>query len=717
MKSILTIALLISILCFSRGIVAQTIPDKESFDDAEYFFAQEDYVEALASYLKLFKKSYGDNGNINYKIGICFLHTNTDKNKAVTYLEKAALKASEKYTEGSIKEENAPLDVFLFLGNAYRIDNQLDKAIAAYTQYLTIATKITTDERNYTNLQIEACKRAKEAIANPMKAKITSLGKPVNTSAANYNPIITPDENYMVFVSRLKLYDAIMVSQRSKGVWGTPDNITPDIQSDGNQFPVFISQDRNILLLAKQDFNNSDIYVSEFDGHVWTKSEPLNKEINTKYWESHASITGDGKTIYFTSNRPQSIGGTDIFQATLTQKGEWGNVQNIGSVINTQMNEETPAISADGKTLYFSSQGHQTIGGYDVFYTVLDDSGHWSAPISLGYPINTTEDDLFYSPVKNGLVAYQARDMKNRGGVGDLDIARIETFSKTHPYKYTVSGNMASVFKDVNFKQLQLKLTSIDSKKDIDSIKVEKDGSFSFEYAAQFGSYVLQARYNDFNATGSVFTIPENYDPEVYIVAGNSLDFATLYNSYLAAKTPVKDTITSEVVAMQTNGDAKKTDKLTVSKDKNQSKTTEVNKPATIHCILFPFNGSELDEVALKVVNEAIAIMKENPSLVIDIIGYTDSWGKDLYNIQLSDKRAKMIKAYFTKAGIKYNRINSVKGKGKESPIAINENENGTDNPEGRTFNRRVEFKIVKCNNKNVVVAPLDVPEKLRIKQ
>jgi outer membrane protein OmpA-like peptidoglycan-associated protein len=695
MKSVLLTALLLAILSFSRGTVAQTIPEKESFDDAEYFFTQEDYEEALASYMKLYKKGFKDNANINYKIGICFLNTNTERIKAISHLEKAATKANAKYTEGFLKEENAPFDVFLFLGNAYRIDNQLDKAINAYNQYINVAPAEKETEKNYAKSQIEACNKAKVAIANPVKTRFTSIGKPVNTASANYNPVITPDENYMVYVTRLKLYDAVMVSKRTNGKWGTPNNITPDIQSDGNQFPVFISYDRNVLLLALQDANNSDIYMSVFDGNSWSKSEPLNREINTKYWESHASMTGDGQTIYFTSNRPQGVGGSDIFYATLNNKGEWGSAKNIGSIINTPLNEETPFISTDGKTLYFSSQGHESIGGYDIYYCEKNDSGLWSAPKSMGYPINTTDDDLFYSPARSGAVAYQAKDMKNKGGIGDLDIARIEMYSKSHPFKYTVSGNLSNVAKNAKFEKIKLRLLNRNTNEKTDSTMVLKDGSFALEYAALPGKYAIQAVFNGYKGDGSEFSIPEDFKPEVYMVDDSLLKFAPDLGTYFANLSPA--------------------DTMSIAQNATK-KTIVADAPATIQGILFPFNGTELGENEEKEVDKLATIMKDNPSLTISIIGYTDSWGKDQYNLLLSENRAKSVKAKIVKKGISTTRIKTA-GKGKENPIAINENENGTDNPEGRTFNRRVEFEITKSNNKNIVVNPIMVPENLKTKK
>lgn len=242
MKQRIPFLIVLILFFFNNKVLPQTSSEKETFDDAEYFFAQDDYSEALTSYLSLYKRGFKDNANINYRIGICYLHSNTEKDKAISYLERAVKKVNEKYSEGSIKEVNAPFDAYLYLGNALRINMQLDKAIEAYGKYTALAKK---EKENAVNLswaknQIEACKRAKIAISKPGRIKITPLGRPINTSTANYNPVVSQDENLIIFVTHQRFYDAIMTSKKVKNKWESPENITPDIQSDGDQFPCFL---------------------------------------------------------------------------------------------------------------------------------------------------------------------------------------------------------------------------------------------------------------------------------------------------------------------------------------------------------------------------------------------------------------------------------------------------------------------------------------------
>ncbi|MCX7985516.1 MAG: hypothetical protein N2662_01065 [Bacteroidales bacterium] len=390
-------------------LFSQTKFEKETFEDAEFFFASESYRDALPLYLQLQKRAYKDNANILYHIGICYLNIPGEKSKSIEYLEKAAQNASTFYKKSSLKEKSAPLDVWIYLGNAYRINMQLTKAIEAYEHFLKINKKSSDFEINWILGQIDACKRAELAVKNPVSVTITPLGRPFGTKNNELNPVFTHDEKYAIYAVQQKFYNAIYWVQRRNGGWGAPVLLNTSILSDGNLFPVFLSDDGNVLLLNYVDLDKSDIYISKWTGKRFSNAVPF-KEINSKYWESHACISSDGKTLYFTSNRPSSIGGLDIFFVELLPDSQWTVPRNIGTVINTTFNEETPFLSVGGDTLYFSSQGHSTIGGFDVFFSVKQPDGVWSEPVNLGYPVNTTDDDLFYLPVKS-YTGYQSRYM------------------------------------------------------------------------------------------------------------------------------------------------------------------------------------------------------------------------------------------------------------------------------------------------------------------
>jgi outer membrane protein OmpA-like peptidoglycan-associated protein len=400
---------------------------RENFFDAEFFLSEEDYKEALYSFQKVYNAGYQENANINYRIGICYLNLPGQKDKAIPYLEKAVKNISDNYKEGSFTEVSAPVDAWLFLGNAYRIAYQLDKAIDSYNTYLTKAVKISAVDAEYAKQQIASCNRAKEAVKNPVPIFKQNMGRSFNTSLDNSQVVLSGDENSMAYMTAQKFYDAAFFVKKINGTWSNPINITPQIESDGNQYVSSLSFDGSKLFLVRINNFDGDIMVSDYSGGRWNPSKPIGKPINTKFFESHASISPDGKTLYFTSNRTGGLGGMDIYTSILSEKGEWSEPVNIGNVINTPLNEESPFITPDGKTLYFSSQGHSTIGGYDVFKTELQSNNTWSTPVALPYPINTTDDELFFFPdvQKNGgyLTLYGPDGL----GEGDLYYVKVIT--------------------------------------------------------------------------------------------------------------------------------------------------------------------------------------------------------------------------------------------------------------------------------------------------
>jgi outer membrane protein OmpA-like peptidoglycan-associated protein len=425
MKQFLVVMLLFLVVPF-RTVHSQQAETalREVFQDAEFFLADEAYIDALQEYNKLYKRGYDKNPNINYRIGICYLNIPGQKQKSVPYLEEAVKTVSSKYKEGNLSEKSAPIDAWLYLGNSYRINYQLDKAIAAYNKYKELLGKGNAEGMKYTDQQIAACMNAQEYMKLPVEVKEENLGSVINTSSANIKPVVSGDENTLAYVTRLKLYDAVFLSRKVSGVWTEPENLTPQIVSDGDQYTSCLSFDGNTLFLTKEDLFNSDILVSNFAEGSWKPSVPLDKNINTKYWESHASISSDGNTLYFASNRNDGLGETDIWYAAKDAAGKWGPARNIGKVINTELNEDCPFITSDGNRLYFSSQGHKTMGGYDIFYSTKTGDNAWSEPVNLGYPANSTDDDIFFEPVQNGKYAYISKFQQ--GGFGDDDIYRIE---------------------------------------------------------------------------------------------------------------------------------------------------------------------------------------------------------------------------------------------------------------------------------------------------
>jgi len=417
MKRLITI---LPILLLAFSAFGQTDP-KENFYDGEFFFMEEEYSEALYAFNKVYKAGFQDNANINYRIGVCLLNIRDRESEAIPYLLKSLEHLSETYKEGNFNEVNAPYDAVLYLGNAYRINYELENAITYYNKYKELLNpKKNIREREYTDQQIKACQYAKEQLSHPVKYEAGILGQMNETNYAISMAVVSGDLKTSAFMVPQKFYDAIYYTKKIDDKWIKPLNITPTLQSDGDQVVVGLNFDGTSMLLAWSDEFDSEIYVSNFVNGYWTRSKPVGSPVNSKYFESHACYTPDGKSIYFTSNRKESLGGMDIFRCDYMANGDLSEPILLGTNVNTPLNEETPFVSPDGKRLYFSSQGHESMGGYDIFYCELQDDGTWGTPVNLGYPLNTTADDFSFLPNEIHKPGYLTMYAKSDAGQKDL---------------------------------------------------------------------------------------------------------------------------------------------------------------------------------------------------------------------------------------------------------------------------------------------------------
>jgi tetratricopeptide (TPR) repeat protein len=414
----LIFTIIISITAFSQENKAL----QDSFLEAEYFMMNEDYSDALTFYLQLYEK-LPDNANIAFSVGVCYLNIPGKKNLSLKYLEAAIKNMSAKHKEGTITQVSAPYDALYELAKAYRINYKFDLAKETFNKY--IGTLLPDDRENldYIKHEIAVCDMAKKLISKPVEFTEENIGELFNEDKSEFNPLISADGKSFAYMAKLKFYDAVMFSRLVDGKWTGPVNITADLQTDGDFYISCLSADGKQLFLSKDDNYNSDIYVSSFNGITWSKIVKLDKNINTKYWESHGFVSDNGNQIIFASDKPGGFGGLDLYVSNKI-KGGWGPAKNLGPEINTQFNEDRPFLINNGKTLFFCSQGHENIGGYDLFRADLQSNGLWSNPKNLGYPINTTDDDIFFMPLGDGKSGYRSL-YKESEGFGKEDIYKI----------------------------------------------------------------------------------------------------------------------------------------------------------------------------------------------------------------------------------------------------------------------------------------------------
>lgn len=384
-------------------------------------FAQKNYKDALKKFLADYAKDKND-VDLNYKIAFCYLNTEIDKKKAIPFIE---------FVTSQPKCDN---ESWYELGLAYQYDYRFDDAIKAYTKY---KEKAHGKELEKVTRQIETCHNGKELIKNPIDVRFENLGKEVNSEYADYYPFIPSNEEYVVYTSRRKgpgarleydgLYSSdIYISEVKNGQWQKAKSAGTSINTVDDEECVGLTHDGHTMLIyIDHQAAYGDIYVSHKD-HKKPFSLPVgfSENVNSLDLETSGSINTEENTIVFSSNRKGGQGGTDIYVSHLLPDGTWGPCQNLGPVINTKYDEDFPQLSDDGKELYFCSKGHYSMGGFDVFVSKYNETTHsWGAPKNIGYPINTTDDDMHYAVSSTGHEAYISALRPE--GLGDLDIYRV----------------------------------------------------------------------------------------------------------------------------------------------------------------------------------------------------------------------------------------------------------------------------------------------------
>lgn len=438
------------LLCFS--FFAQRQSDKfiTKFLTAERFIEKGDFPSALVIYKELLAEQ-PDNANLNFKLGFCYLNTVLEKNKAIEYLEKAVTDIEKDADVGNPEELAAPIEAWYFLAKAYHHNYQFQKAMDILDSLKRAIPNYRKEFTENIDELYEYCRNGLELMKYPIQMQITNLGGIINTEYDEHSPVFSADESILIFTSKRKsdvhklqtedgqYYEDIYITQKLEdGQWTPPMPISPKINTPGHEASIGLSPDGQELYIYRDESTlwnprDGNIYVSYLKGDDWTIPEKLS--INTKYNENHASISADGQELFFTSDRPGGYGGMDIYVTKRLPNGQWGIPINLGPKINTAKDEISPFIHPDGVTLFFSSKGHNSMGGFDIFYAIRDEKGEWNTPTNMGYPINTPNDDAFYVPTPDGVRAYYAS--QQTGGIGRNDLYMI-TLPKSEEKMLTV---------------------------------------------------------------------------------------------------------------------------------------------------------------------------------------------------------------------------------------------------------------------------------------
>lgn len=418
-----------SLLVFTcvAGTWAQSA--REFLRRGEALYLAKEYTKALDVYQQGLKRHPKDS-RLNFRTGLTYLAM-PGKAESLRYLQAA-------FTINPSVDEN----IYYYLGLSYQSNKQFQKALEFFNEH----KKRRANARDDTDKRISQVIFADSAMRHPSGAVVENVGKSINSSFHEFSPLVSPDGNTMIFTSNRpsegapssgKLYEDIYISKRVNNQWSKPQKISPNINIRFNDAAASLSRDGKTLIIY-YEYGGGDIYISHLKGNEWSKPIPLNQNVNSPgSWETSAFVSADGQKLFFTSNRGGGMGSLDIYVSEMEITGDWGKARNLGPTINTSGREDSPALTADGKTLFFSSDGHRGMGGMDIFRSELKD-GKWQKPVNLGYPINSVEDDSFF-----GLTGDQRRaffsTMREDGN------AEIYTLTFIEPYVVVAEAQLPPV--------------------------------------------------------------------------------------------------------------------------------------------------------------------------------------------------------------------------------------------------------------------------------
>ena len=757
---------------------------EKNFYIAEDFLDKEDFQKALFMFKELLKMDT-ENANLNFKTGFCYLNTVLEKKQSIAYLQKAIKNVNLNSKPENHLEKSAPVETYFYLAKAYHLNYQFEKAINLLDTLKIIVPDYRSEFTENIDWLEETCKYGIELMKYPVKIFVTNLGNTINSEYDEHSPVFSADESTLIFTSKRKgttggkmtddgqYFEDIYISQRKDdGTWTVPVSISSNINTPGHEASIGLSVDGQELFIYKDESNvinqkDGNIYYSKLEGDIWSKPIKLGPTINTKYNENHASLSADGEQLYFTSNRPGGYGGMDIYFSNKLPNGEWGEAQNLGTIVNSAEDEIGPYIHPDGVTLFFSSKGHANMGGFDIFFSTKDEEGVWTEPTNIGYPINTTADDVFYIPTPDGMRAYYAS--QQTGGIGCNDIYLI-TLPKSEEKLLTVMSGIITMSDGTLPKNITITVTDKDTKEVVGiytpnsktgkylfilnsgknyNVTIEADNFLPYtndlyvkegtsyreiEQAVKLepvilGEQLTKEYYFHFEPMSTKLNDKEFNDLVTIAKKLQSSKYAEIilpmgpYNAdlnFVRAEIITENLVDykvseKKIKILKQPSVSKESIQLYIVPNKNEgtiaqnnltNQTTGVNVPE-IKCVFFNFNEYSINTF-IENLNNLGQWLVLNTGAVIEIIGHTDDKGSIMYNNELSLRRANFVKKYLINRGVKANQI-KIKGAGKSTPVAKNIDE------ESRKFNRRVEFKLIKDGTTPITFKPIEVPEQYKL--
>ena len=653
MKYFYTLLLLFVCTCFS-SLQAQDV--KFLMNNGDKLFADNYYRKALPFYEQVLAKE-PDHAKALFKSGVCYLNRYS-KGKAIVNIEKA-YKLDEKVDK----------HIHYWLGRAYHLSYQFDKANEEYTIYAESLRK-SDSRRKEVEQYIDQVGRSKKYVAKPSDFLVQNLGENVNSSFSEHSPVASLNDSVLLFTTRRTVIegekeekdgepfeDIYMSLRQADGTWSKPTNI--GLNTSGHDASIQLFDNDNKLLLYRSS-KDGDIYISQKEGDKWGDPKAFS-DINSGDFEADAFVTADGNKVYFATNHYKKFGDMDIYYVTKNEDGSWGKHKELEGDINTDGDEDAPFITPDGKTLYFSSRGHDGMGGFDVFKSTLNSDGSWADPVNLGYPINTPDDDVYFYYASSDDRAYIAS--YREGGYGEKDLYAIMPIEKILMY--------GTVLEDKTGKKIEGAQIKYTSTKDVTNSSEDQETVQSGEYKD-----IEVLSYNVYKVEitqGGEVLLTDSVEVPLYSAKGSTLQ----KNYVIPFKGNPADTVTTADITKL--ADSTKTDPKSSIVETSQ----EAEKLEKELIVYFDLNSAVVSASSKK---EILDLLKSYAKIsTITIEGHTDSTGTDALNMRLSKSRAAVVAKYIATQN---KAKSSSKGFGESTPMVPN------DSPANQAKNRRVVVKV-----------------------
>ncbi len=587
------------------------------------------------------------------------------------------------FMEQAVKQDPNFTDAYIKLGQLYEFTKRFDPALAAYRSAIQLQPDSPTSGSAYQALsstllrlgrysealpylekyqtmfapqsaqgkriarQIETARFGQEAMLHPQAVDPKPLSSVLQTTPSQYFPVLTADEQTLVFTALKPEGDEDLMTATFNGeTWSPPVSLASNINTPENEGTASLSADGRMLVFTacqgRKGFGSCDLYMSQKTGSDWSNPENLGPIINTHYYESQPALSADGRQLYFVSDRPGGKGRRDIWRSDLGTDGNWAEPVNLGEPINTPANEASPFIHANGQSLFFASEGHVGLGGYDLF--IADNRGAgWSTPTNLGYPINTSEDQASLFVTANGTRAYYSFEEQKEG-----------VSQKSRLYTFDLPESLRDRVRPVSF--LKGIVADAKTKKPL-AATVELVDLKTNQIVSRVQTDTQTGQYTTVLPSGGEYALYVNVPG--YLFKSLSFDFTQ--------KTKGEGMSLSVPLEPVAGG-------------------TSANE--TLNNLFFEYGRYDLADKSLTELNRLSLFMQANPAVNVEILGHTDDKGDAAANLALSQKRAQAVVAYLTKAGIQPGRIRAV-GYGKTRPLVPNTTE------ENRRLNRRIEWRAL----------------------